>query len=84
MINNSNKIALKDIFKIESKSKSENTITIQKNSHTAGTVCLSTENNLENPNIYYLNKINNYNDDLAYILLKNKEREINSLATLTK
>jgi len=84
MINNSNKIALKNIFKIESKCKSDNTITIQKNSHTAGTVCLSTENNLENPNMYYLNKINNYNDNLAYILLKNKERELNSLARLTK
>ena len=78
------KIKLKTICTINSKLSKNNTIMIQKNSNSAGKISLSTINDLESTNIYYLNNVeNNFNEKCLYHILKNNEEELFKLANLT-
>ena len=77
------KIKIKDICNsIDSKPNKINSIMIQKNSNSAGTVSLSNETSIETTNIYYLNLKKNVNDKLIYHILKHNEKNLFNLANL--
>jgi hypothetical protein len=77
------KIKIKDICSsIDYKPNKINSIMIQKNSNSAGTVSLSNETSIETTNIYYLNLKNNYNEKMMYHILKYNEKKLFNLANL--
>lgn len=79
-----NKLKIKDICSIDCNPNTTNTIMIQRNSKTAGSVSLSNEFTQESTNIYFLNNVNNNVDNkFLYYILKNKEQELNILANYT-
>jgi type I restriction-modification system DNA methylase subunit len=83
-IYNCDKIKLKNICTIDNKPEQTNTISIQRNSISGGTVFLSTDESTESINIYYLVKVNSsYINKFLYYILKNYEPKLIELAHLT-
>ena len=80
----SNNIKIKDVCYIDNKPNNIGTIMIQRNSNIAGKVSLSTEDDGESINIYYLNNVNGINEKCLYYFLKNNENKLMQLANMTK
>ena len=76
-------ILLKDVCDIANNCENENTITIQKNSNSAGVVSLSTFGNMKNTNLYYLNNLK-IDKEYLFTILKINENKLFKLSSMNK
>ena len=74
---------ISEICTISDKSTEKNTIMILKNSNSAGTVDLTTNDKDESSNIYYLTNIRGYDKECLYNILKFYEDNLKKMANIT-
>jgi len=83
IIDNNNKIQLKEICFIDQKSTEINTIQIHRNSNLVGNVNLTINHNDSSTNFYYITIINkDYNNKVLYHVLKYYEDQLAELSNL--
>ena len=84
IVSNYDTIPLNSICTINLTPSKNTFITINKNSSLAGTVNLYTDNHEKSTNFYYLDIFNDYDKKCLYYLLKNEEKELKKIASLTE